>query len=38
MDIDVNILIDRGRNQKSLVFPVIGGQVRAAPAQGDTKW
>jgi hypothetical protein len=35
VDDDIDIFVDRGRDEKSTIFPVIGRQVSAAAAEGD---
>jgi hypothetical protein len=38
VDIDVDVFVDRGRDEKSRVLPVIGWQVGASASQGNPKW
>jgi hypothetical protein len=38
MNIDINVLVDSGGNEKAAVLPIIGWEISAAPAERDSHW
>jgi hypothetical protein len=37
MNIDVNILVDGGRDEKPAMFPIVGREISPAAAEGDSQ-
>jgi hypothetical protein len=37
VDIDVDIFVDRGRNEETRMLPIVGGQVRPAAAERNAQ-